>query len=489
MHSFSQLSLSSSHKLDAMPISPPKPVVTSWDVFDTLIARFTSNPHAVFQSVETNQNVVGYVGRRVDAQAALDRRGAPYVLNDIYYQMVADGMPTAEARLLLRAELAAEREQLFPIRRNVARVDPLDLIITDMYLSPEMISGILFETCNLYTHRPIIRSNWGKSTGTIWPLVLSAYVIRRHVGDNPHGDFAMPSRFHIACELVEDTQFTPWEMKLNALGLGQLALIQREVRLRTTPPDAIPFHEAVVGPYLTILACYAIYLVQRFGTDGEFAFLSRSADDLCRVFVSMFPDIPARSLDISRRLANDENMAAVFAHGITPATVVVDMVGTGRSFFRFAEKNSNPGRAFILLMFLELLLTGAERNKAEQRQSAGRFMHVLRFQDGQQGHWYLEHLLQAHYPPVASVGVDLRSGGIVRTMGAPELNRIEADLVAWKSAAVTEFVRATRQRGLTDPGAAPVIAAMENAVRVITSDKKIVEPFVSFAARERMDRA
>jgi len=61
--------------------------------------------------------------------------------------------------------------------------------------------------------------------------------------------------------------------------------------------------------------------------------------------------------------------------------------------------------------------------------------------------------------------------------------------VAWKSAAVTEFVRTARQRGLTDPGDAPVNAAMDNALQAILTDKDIMEPFTSFAAREQMDPA
>jgi hypothetical protein len=108
-----------------------------------------------------------------------------------------------------------------------------------------------------------------------------------------------------------------------------------------------------------------MHLVHRFGADAEFAFLSRSSDELCRVFVSTFPDIPTRSLDISRRLAGDERMASMFAFGITPATVFVDMVGSGRSFFRFSESTGNPGRALILFAFLEGVLSGTERKKPE----------------------------------------------------------------------------------------------------------------------------
>ncbi len=77
-----------------MAVSPPKPIVTSWDVFDTLVARFVPNPHAVFQLIEAQRNAPGFVARRADAQAALDRIGQPYVLHDIYRRMAAGGCPS-----------------------------------------------------------------------------------------------------------------------------------------------------------------------------------------------------------------------------------------------------------------------------------------------------------------------------------------------------------------------------------------------------------
>jgi hypothetical protein len=472
-----------------MASSPPKPIVTSWDVFDTLLARFTPNPNAVFQLIEAQRNAPGFVTRRLDAQAALDRIGRPYVLHDIYRRMAADGLPEAKARALLRHEVETERSLLFPIRRNTLRVEAPDLIISDMYLPPELIAGFLFDAGELHTHLPIIRSNWGKHTGTIWPLVLAAYVIRRHVGDNPASDLRVPSGFGIDCELVQDSHFTPWETRLQELGLVHLALIQREVRLRCIPPDATAFHAAAVGPYLTVLVCFAQHLTHRFGAGAEFAFLSRSADEPARVFAGLFPEFPVRSLDISRRLTSAADLDPVFAAGITPATVVVDMVGTGRSFFRFGERNGSPGRSLILFAFLDLLLNPAERAQAERRMEEGRFDHVCRITGGGLAHWRLEHLLQAHYPPVSFVALDSHSGGVVRRFGAAEMDQNEARLVGWKSAAVTELVRTLRRRGLADPGAGVVVTAMEQALRAILEDEAITAPFTSFLAREKMDWA
>lgn len=75
----------------------------------------------------------------------------------------------------------------------------------------------------------------------------------------------------------------------------------------------------------------------------------------------------------------------------------------------------------------------------------------------------------------------------MRVFGAPELDRAEADLVGWKSSAVTELVRCLQRRGFVDPGSAPTFAAMEQALRTIMANKDIMLPFTSFRAREKMD--
>jgi hypothetical protein len=466
---------------------PPKPVVTSWDVFDTLLTRFVPNPNAIFDMVRAHSDTADFVQRRLNAQAALDRIGHPYVLHDIYRQMAADGLPWNQARILLRSEVEIERSLLIPIRTNVARVNSSDLIISDMYLPPELISAFMFDICDLHVHRPIIRSNWGKHTGTLWPLVLNSYVIRRHVGDNPQSDYQMPSSFRIVCELVTDSQFSAWETKLNGFGLWQLALIQREVRLRCMPPRFTRFHEAIVGPYLTLLLCFAMHLVQRFGADAEFTFLSRSADDQARVFGTLFPDIPARTADISRRLTRDARLDPIFAAAITPATVVVDMVTTGRSFFRFAERIGDPGRGFITFAFLDHLLNGDERARVDHLMARDRFHTICRVSDTGLNHWPFEHLLQSYYPPVADVALDQRSGGVLRSYGTSDLDTDEVALIGWKSSVVTELNRAVVRRGIGDPNQAPIVPAMQAAFGDIIAQSDIMIPFSSFSARESTD--
>lgn len=465
----------------------PRPIVTTWDVFDTLVARFQPDPLAAIKIVQQATGTGDFVNRRLGAQAALDRVGQPYVLNDIYAQMISDGLDARAAHSALSAEIRAEFDLLVPIARNVSRVEPGDLIVSDMYMSPEVISSILFEICDLSHHRPIVRSNWGKHTGTIWPHILAHYVVRRHVGDNPQSDGVVPGKFGIFCEIVHDANLTDWEKMLVERGLQRLALIQREVRLRCMPAAPQSFHHAVVGPYLTVLAMFALHLVRLFGPTTDFIFLSRSADELLRVFVGLFPDVSARAVDISRRLARDPALAATLASFVRPGTLVVDVVGTGRSFLGFAEAHCQTGQGLYLLMFLENLLNDADRQATAKRETSGTLRYFSKTNGG--AFRIFEHLLQAHYPPIGMLSYDTASGGVVRSFGAAELDPAESDLIGWKSGVITTFVRTLRRRGL-NLGAIPNAAEVAlEGLNTIMKDSDIIKPFTSFVARERMDWA
>jgi hypothetical protein len=449
------------------------------------MARFVE-PRKIFEIVEARNPGSDFLERRLSAQVALDRIGQPYTIYQIYDAMVSRGTSADLARKLLHHEIEVERDNLIPIHRNVARVGATDVIISDMYLSSELISSFLYEICDLNTHLPVVMSNWGKHTGTIWKELLKNYVIRRHFGDDPRSDYEVPKKYHIECELVSDNVPSPWETEVRGMGLDGLALVQREVRLRCLPVDAGVIHDLICGPYLALLTAYAVYLMRRFGETATFAFLSRDGDDLSRVFRAFFPSVCSFNIDLSRRLTRNQNLDPVLSTRITDSTVLVDVLSTGRSFFAFAERTGTYGKAFVTLLLLEGLLNPQEKQLAAQRAKAGRLHHVASVPAGV-SHYPLECLLQSHYPPVSMVLHDPLSGGIVKSFAAHELNQSEQQIVIWKSAVVTEFVRTVRRRGLAPPNEAQWRQLMEKSVNVILQNPDIVRAFPSFMARERFN--
>jgi predicted HAD superfamily hydrolase len=188
------------------------PMVNSWDVFDTLVSRFFVDPIDALRLVEQRAQEPDFVKRRLQAQADLDRVGAPYVVYDIYRRMIANGMEKTRALSLLSLELAIERELLFPIRAIVEMVEPGDIILSDMYLPDDFIFDVVRDLCGLDELRPIVRSNWGKASGTIWPEVMAHYTIRTHFGDNSRSDIENPSKYGIETSYVGNATPTAWEL-------------------------------------------------------------------------------------------------------------------------------------------------------------------------------------------------------------------------------------------------------------------------------------
>lgn len=466
---------------------PLRPIVSTWDVFDTLLARFV-DVNEIFQLVEARNPGSNFVQRRLAAQADLDRIGNPYVLYDIYDAMIEKGLPTQAARKLLGDEIAAERENLFPIRRNILRVEQQDLIVSDMYLPPELIDSFLFEIGEMTERLPLVASNWGKGTGTIWKELLQNYVIRFHHGDNPKSDYHIPVSMGISCEVVDDAKLTDWETTLHAMDLKYLARIQREVRLRSVEADFGLFQRLIVGPYLSLLVGYAVHLVQKFGESARFAFLSRDCDDLSRVFRVLFPGITAFNIDLSRKLLRDLKLDPFFASRIDGSTVVVDMLSTGRSFFMFADRTGAFGKTFAIFMFLEKLLSQKQKLALARHQKAGQFYYFQTVPESITKYTMFECLLQSHYPPVTSLTHDSKSGGVVRSYGMPELARSEQELISWKSRAVSELTRTLLRRGLDRPNETQTTQLLNKCASAILGAERVIHLFPSFYAREQADQ-
>jgi len=453
-----------------------KPVVDSWDVFDTLLTRFMPDPNFVFQFLD--HKYPGFAAARLGAQQALDQLRKPYVIHEIYAQMRRAGLPEAQSRLYLAEELATERALMFPIKSAVSLFTPQDIILSDMYLSGEQITRLLADICGLHGCAPVIRSNWGKSSGTIWPKLLEHYVIRTHHGDNPHADYAVPRKFGINCALRRHTDHTDWEKILIGQGFDQLARIQREARLRTLQDAAGLFETLAAGPYLTLLLAFASHLPFRFGATASYAFLSRDADDLAATFRALHPAIPSFNIDISRRLASNPANDVMFRNLLSPGCVLVDLVSTGRSVRGLLDRAGISGATFMTLLFLDQLMRPGDPA------FSGQHLHAASAFGG--NHFALELLLQSPYPPVSAMALDAPSGGIIRTFGSPELRPAEYNMIMTKTALVTAFLASLSSRRMPPLAERQTQNLVELSLREILSSKLEPSQFPSFLARETL---
>jgi|GEM_PF-3706539 len=421
-------------------------VIDTWDVFDTLIARYCHVPGLVFDMVAQRTGLAEFPVSRKQAQSELDAVGKPYTLFDIYRKMKDKGLDAALADRLLTEELAVENEQVVPIRRNLERVGRQDLLISDMYLTGEMIADLVPLAPGKGLTRPVIVGNWGKASGAIWPHLTKVYRINKHHGDNPHSDQATAAAHGIAVELVQDHLFTAWEQQVDGKGESQLALLLRECRLRSVPPNSHPVHTAVCGPLLAIMTAYSIQLYRRYSQASAIVFCSRDCDQLAKVFRAMFPAVRSMALDLNRLLTAFGTHDAYFNERIPDGAVIVDLVGSGRSTMSYLRRNPSKKLAFHSLVYVDTVLDQEEIAERNAEIQAGQFACHFPLSKFEAEVARFEVLLQVGYDKVTDISVEADSGAAIRYHEPESWGMVELEFLEFKSFAVRNLIHGIKHR-------------------------------------------
>lgn len=194
-------------------------MTTSWDCFDTLVARRKLDPLSVFYDIGEKHGLNNFTARRKAAESR-----APWTLDSIYEELAKDfGWDETQREKYKQVEIDAEIEHCCPVNENMRLVQDGDLIVSDMYL-PEWAVRQILEKNGLRKKVDITVTTGGKHSGTIWQDLP---FINLHVGDNYHSDVVSPRAAGIEARHFTGTQMTPIEMQVG----GDLALLMRAVRL------------------------------------------------------------------------------------------------------------------------------------------------------------------------------------------------------------------------------------------------------------------
>ncbi|NIE67086.1 hypothetical protein [Burkholderia sp. Ax-1719] len=427
--------------------------VDSWDLFDTLVGRFHILPDSIFELMAPKTGLQGFKNARLQAQRDLDAIGKPYDLREIYRQFCrttgADARTTAPA--LFALEVATELDQLIPVQAQISQVARGDLIVSDMYMPEDIITDILQRICGLRHNRfPPVVGNWGKSTGTVWPLILQHYIVRRHHGDNRHADIALPQRFHIHTQHVTDTGVTPWENTLLQANLKDVALALREVRLRCTPARAVAFEHAVTGELLGLLLLYALFLRLHAQEHDirHYLFAAREGVHLSAVFRALMPGFDSETIDFNRRLLTSGQADSGFRSRITPHSAVVDVVSTGRSVGQFCAR-ADIAVPLVTLFTTHKTLLSAQEIEARERYG---FHAIMEASTTAQRFDAIEALMDPGYPSVHGIAIDAGSRAVVRVMTPDDQTAQERECARFVGDTVAELVEVIHRRSLRFDG-------------------------------------
>lgn len=329
--------------------------VNSFDLFDTLLVRRALVPTRVFEDVERATGARGFAQARVAAERALIARDQPYGLAAIYAEMVRLGhCDEATAFTLQQAEIEAEFDHALPITENLARVADNDLVVSDMYLPPDLLRRLLRHV-GLQRHVNVVASNAGKHKGTIWAELGERWLIRRHTGDNAHADVALPRSLGIPAVHYANSQPSQIEQLLAAHGQLELAGIVRALRLSCPHPDTSQdgqLWQLAVQLNLPLLCLVAGALAPHAAARGlsPILFSARDCYQLSDIFGALFPTVASEYAYVSRR-ALRENPAGVagLLQRAGPAALVVDIVSTGHSWYGLAEAHRIPVNLLALV--------------------------------------------------------------------------------------------------------------------------------------------
>lgn len=337
-----------------------KRFVRSWDVFDTLIARRCGSYNAIFEIMGT---ILGpdFCTTRIRAEAVARELKYDISIHDIYDEIQRQkGWTEIERQRAIELEISTEFANVIPIAENMSLVRDGDVLVSDMYLSADVILGLLREA-GFDKSITLFVSTCGKTDGSIWKRVRADHVILKHMGDNPAMDFMRPLLHLIPAGLTNAGAETPWERILCANGGPELSRYVREMRLRTLRASSkwrtIQAAQIEVNFPLLLLASAALVLWCR--DHGISRVLMASRD--CILWATLAEKVASREGSgvaveyfLTSRVAalkSSERYLAYAGRRLTADSVVVDLSMTGISLAGLADRlGISEVNAFVIAL-------------------------------------------------------------------------------------------------------------------------------------------
>jgi len=281
--------------------------VNSFDVFDTLLARKTENPHGIFKMIEKEFPFPHFYEYRCNAEKYSNGTF------DSIYQKFKElyNIDNDTCEQLKEYELITEMKNSYLVETNCNRVKDGDILISDMYLNENDIMKILkFHGFNKKVK--LYASPNGKSSGRIWPTLMDKYTIKLHLGDNKYSDVDSPSSFGIKSELTTVHKFSDTEHFFYNNGYPDFGLLIREFRHKN------PYHvntndyqlyndQILFNIPCLIMYSQSLYEIMVSEKRTKLLLLTRDGCLLKHIFKLLYPYIECVELQSSRKVHRNPN--------------------------------------------------------------------------------------------------------------------------------------------------------------------------------------
>lgn len=251
-----------------------------------------------------------------------------------------------------------EVKNLIPIKENIDKVQPEDVIISDCD-HPELVRRAVKEVCGL--DNVVYATQDGKLTGAIWKTVRPDL----HTGDNLHSDYNTPIQAGLKAELVKSSQVATYtETFLTNNNLGYLSSWLREARLRTCSAKYRTAELLQIELNFPLLYLASELLHREMKYYDKVLMSSRD----CYLWSKLQTEFSARQYEVSyfwtSREARERCTSTYvdYVEGqVKGKTLIVDLCGTGNSLPIFLGKTKYPELPVLLLGKYDSL----EHNRSE----------------------------------------------------------------------------------------------------------------------------
>ena len=318
--------------------------VSSFDVFDTLLARRVRRPIDIFDLVETKVGVPGFAALRRAAESRA--RGT---LESIYeclkQEMGLHACTDLQKQALMQAELQVEAENIVLIQETADLVQDGDILVSDMYMTEDQIWALL-RAAGFDKAVTLYVSPGGKASGSMFDRLLLEYDIRMHHGDNPHSDVHMPYTRGIPTRFVTISHETDAEKSIRDAGLPTLAQLLRVQRLRNPyapGSEAHSLYNVQLITNLPFLVDVSRHIARTAAAVGatRLLFFTRDGCLLRLVANWLYPELRCEDLACSRNAFVRSDPAFVdyiASMNVFDSALCIDLHGRGASAKAFFKK-------------------------------------------------------------------------------------------------------------------------------------------------------
>jgi hypothetical protein len=332
--------------------------IKSWDVFDTLIGRKCYYPIEIFNQVALLSATPNFSNIRIRCE-----KDTLSTYDDIYKEMEKYAVNTEQLKKL---EFETELSNVFPIIENINKVQDLDILVSDTYLSEDQIWQLLHKI-GFTKNVKVYTSYGGKSKGYIWNEIKKSHAIVMHTGDNYNSDVKIPKQFGIPTQHYNSTYNQIESLILESQ--PSLAAYSRMIRLMNPHSDILGKlwnYQVNYNIPLLLMACK--YLDEYCQQNGyrKILFCTRDSSVLIKLFTFAYPKYESIYFH-SSRIANIKASSdyknyikslltdqTVTDQTVADQTVVVDLCGTGFSGNVLYEELNFPKRFYLLNLFRNL---------------------------------------------------------------------------------------------------------------------------------------